>query len=204
MADMQTSMIKIGALVISIILHEIAHGYVAYRLGDPTARDAKRLTLNPLAHIDLFGSIILPLFLVITKSSVLLGWAKPVPFNPGYFRDPKKGIMLVGVAGPATNLLLAVIAAALIRLMPFLPGGVILFLFYMCVVNVMLAMFNLIPIPPLDGSRVVIGLLPPHAVRQYLSIERYGFLIIFGLLYLGLFDAVVLPISQSLLVLLLG
>ena len=201
---MQNKIMQIAALVLSIILHEVAHGYAAYRLGDPTARNARRLTLNPLAHIDPFGSIILPLFLVITGSPVLLGWAKPVPFNPGYFRDPKKGIMLVGAAGPATNLLLAAIAAALIRLMPFLPYGVLFFLLSLCIVNVVLALFNMIPIPPLDGSRVVTGFLPSHLVRQYLSIERYGFLIVFGLLYLGLFQSIILPIANTLLVLLLG
>ena len=105
--------VRIAALVFSIILHEVAHGYVAYRLGDPTARDAHRLTLNPLAHIDLMGSIILPLLLILAKSPVLLGWAKPVPFNPRYFRNVKKGVMLVGLAGPASNLVLAVLAGVI-------------------------------------------------------------------------------------------
>ena len=194
--------IKIVALVFSIIIHEVAHGYAAYRLGDPTARDANRLTLNPLAHIDLMGSVLLPLFLILIKSPILLGWAKPVPFNPGYFRDVKKGIMIVGLAGPASNLLLAAIVGTIIRIFPF-EGIIGLFLVYTCIINVVLAIFNLIPIPPLDGSRVAIGFLPSHLVPAYLRLERYGFLIIFGLLWLGVLDYILGPIAGLLLRLLL-
>lgn len=194
--------IKIVALVFSIIIHEVAHGYAAYRLGDPTARDANRLTLNPLAHIDLMGSVLLPLFLILIKSPILLGWAKPVPFNPGYFRDVKKGIMIVGLAGPASNLILAAIVGTIIRIFPF-EGIIGLFLVYACIINVVLAIFNLIPIPPLDGSRVAIGFLPSHLVPGYLRLERYGFLIIFGLLWLGVLDYILGPIAGLLLRLLL-
>ena len=194
--------IRIVALVFSIIIHEVAHGYVAYRLGDPTARNANRLTLNPLPHIDLMGSILLPLFLIIAKSPVLLGWAKPVPFDPRYFRDVNKGVMLVGLAGPVSNLILAAIAGILFQVFHF--GGIAgLFLVHVCLINVILAVFNLIPIPPLDGSRVVIGFLPPHMVRGYLSLERYGFIIIFGLLYLGVLDRILYPIANLILQVLL-
>ena len=186
---------RLTALVVSIILHEVAHGYVAYRLGDPTARDAKRLTLNPLAHIDPIGSVVLPLFLVITHSPVLFGWAKPVPYNPGYFRDFKKGTMLVGAAGPVTNLILAAICAVLFRL--FTPQGILgFFLLQACDINVVLAVFNLIPIPPLDGSRIVMGLLPDELIPGYLSIERFGFIVIFALLYFNVLDYVLVPVVR--------
>ena len=195
---MELIIIKLAVLVLSIVFHEVAHGYAAYRLGDPTARDAKRLTLNPLAHIDPVGSVLLPLILVFTNSSMLFGWAKPVPFNPGYFRDVKKGMMIVGAAGPVTNLILAAIAGALLHLLS--PYGVIgLFLKHLCIINVILAVFNLIPIPPLDGSRIVIGFLPSHWARSYLRLERFGFFIIFGLLWLGVLDLVIWPPASLLL-----
>jgi len=195
--------IRLMVLVFSIVFHEVAHGYAAYRLGDPTARDANRLTLNPLAHIDPMGSVLLPLILVFTNSPMLFGWAKPVPFSPGYFRDVKKGTMIVGAAGPAANLILAAIAGALFRL--FSPHGVIgIFLMHACIINVILAVFNLIPIPPLDGSRIVIGFLPSDLARSYLRLERFGFLIIFGLLWLGALDHVIWPLARVLLRFLLG
>lgn len=194
--------IRLVTLYLAIVLHEVAHGYAAYRLGDPTAKDAKRLTLNPLAHIDLFGSILLPVMLVMTHSPVLLGWAKPVPFDPAYFRDVKKGTMIVGAAGPVTNMILALVAGIVFRL--FTPAGIIgLFLVHLCIINVILAVFNLIPIPPLDGSRVVMGFLPSRLVPGYLRLERFGFLIIFGLLWLGVLDYVIWPIASALLRLLL-
>ena len=147
-------------------------------------------------------SILLPLILVFTNSPVLLGWAKPVPFNPSYFRNPKKGMMIVGAAGPAANLALATVAAIVFRL--FTPGGIVgFFLVHVVIINVILALFNLIPIPPLDGSRVVAGFLPPDLTRSYLKLERFGFLIIFGLLWLGALDKVVWPLADGLLRLLL-
>jgi Zn-dependent protease len=191
-----TIVIQIVVLVFSVILHEVAHGYAAWRLGDPTARMARRMTLNPLAHIDPFGSVLLPLLLAVTHSPVLFGWAKPVPVNPGYFRDPRRGMMIVGAAGPLTNLLIAAVAAAVYRLAGMPEGLIGGFLVYGCVINIFLALFNALPIPPLDGSRVALGLMPDQWVGPYLKLERFGFLIIFALLWLGLTDYLVVPLFR--------
>ena len=196
--------IKLVALGFSIILHEVAHGYAAYRMGDPTAAYSNRLTLNPIAHIDLFGSIILPVILIVTGSPVLLGWAKPVPINPYYFRDLKRGVMITGGAGPLTNFALALIAGLLFQLANPFSEVVGWFLAYFCATNVALGVFNLIPIPPLDGSRVVYGLLPRGMDDRYLSIERYGIFILFALLWAGLLDWIIYPVSMSILRLMLG
>lgn len=196
--------IKLAALVMAVVLHEVAHGYAAWRLGDPTARMANRLTLNPLAHLDPVGSVILPLILVVTGSPVLFGWAKPVPFNPWYFRDPRKGIMLVGAAGPLTNFAVALASGLLFRVVTPWSAVLGLFLAYLCGTNVVLGVFNLIPIPPLDGSRVLLGLLPRELAGRYLKLERYGFLIIFLLLWLGVLDRILGPLAELLLGSLLG
>jgi len=191
--------VKFIALILAVVIHEFAHGYAAYLLGDPTAKRAHRLTLNPLAHLDLFGSVILPLVLVFTGSPVLLGWAKPVPFNPGYFRDPRRGIMIVGAAGPLMNFLAALLSAAVFHFVGALSHLVALFFFFFCATNLILGIFNLIPIPPLDGSRIVMGFLPDDLVPAYLRLESFGFIIIFVLLWLGVLDYVVSPIYQFLL-----
>jgi len=198
-------LIMFAAFIFSIILHEVAHGYAAYRLGDPTAKFSNRITLNPLAHIDLVGSILLPLALLFSHSPVVLGWAKPVPFNPYYFRDRRKGIMIVGAAGPLTNFCLALVTALLFRLvMPWGGEAVALFLAYFCVTNVALGVFNMVPVPPLDGSRVLYGLLRGEWLERYMRLEPYGFIIIFALLWLGVLDLVMGPIARALLQLLLG
>ncbi|MEA3266233.1 MAG: site-2 protease family protein [Candidatus Fermentibacteria bacterium] len=178
----------------SVVCHEIAHGYTAFRLGDPTASRMGRLSFNPIVHIDLFGTIILPAMLIFMKSPFLFAWAKPVPVNPAYFRDPKKGMMLVALAGPATNLAIALVLSALL----FAAGGILpAFLSrtfaYVSVINVMLMVFNLLPIPPLDGSRIVANFLKPKALWSYMKLERFGMFIVFGLLFTGVISSILYP-----------
>lgn len=201
---MEVLIIQLFALFLAIVPHEVAHGYVAWKLGDPTARQARRLTLNPLAHIDPFGSIILPLMLLWMHSPVLFGWAKPVPFNPAYFRDPRRGIMLVGAAGPLANFVLASLTALLYRALALPDGIFAAFLGYLCITNVFLGIFNLIPIPPLDGSRVVMGFLSAEGLRFYQRLEPFGFFIIIALLWLDALDRVVAPAAFFLFRLLMG
>ncbi len=178
----------------SVICHEIAHGYTAYRQGDPTAYRMGRLTFNPLPHIDIFGTIILPVLLTIMGSSVLLAWARPVPVDPRYFRRPRTGMMWVSIAGPGTNLLLAGVFAAVAHLASgFAPGFVLRALASTALINVVLTVFNLFPVPPLDGSRIVAKFLRGPMLMRYLSIEPYGMFIVFGLLYLGVFSKVADP-----------
>lgn len=184
--------LQIIILFFSVIIHEVAHGYVALRKGDPTAKYSGRLTLNPLPHIDIFGTIILPLLLIIGHSRVLIAWAKPVPINPYNFRDPKRDMMIVGAAGPISNIGIAVALSILFRLgLAYTFVGQ--FLAFGIAINLILALFNLVPIPPLDGSRIVQGFLSHEAAAKYMMLERFGFLIIFFLLYAGLFK-LLLPI----------
>jgi len=193
-------------LVFSVVFHEVAHGKVALWKGDTTARDAGRLTLNPLSHIDIFGTILFPLFLIITGQRFLFGWAKPVPVNPMRFKDPKKDMAMVGLAGPVSNFLLALLAGFLLRL--FIKYGanhvLIQTLYFAVMINLVLTFFNLIPIPPLDGSRIVMALLPDELAEQYNSIGRYGFIIIFALFFLGAFRYILFPIVNVFLVLIIG
>jgi len=187
--------ISIVVFIVVIVFHELAHGYVAYRLGDPTARDAGRLTLNPLAHMDPVGTIVLPALLIISHSPVIFGWAKPVPVNPYNFKDPRKGMLLTSLAGPGANLVLAVIFAMVFKLALFPPYSVVWrFCLSGVIISLVLGLFNLIPIPPLDGAGIVFALLPPKLLRHLTWLYRYGFLVLIGLLYLGLFDKVILPL----------
>lgn len=157
---MTTSFIfGLAVLIISVVLHEVAHGYVAESLGDPTARLAGRLTLNPIKHLDPFGSVILPLLLSLSGTGVVFGWAKPVPYNPYNLRAGRWGPALVALAGPASNLALVVVFALLFRLLPLAPAMAEL-IALIVLVNLSLAFFNLVPIPPLDGSKILFAILP--------------------------------------------
>lgn len=167
-------------------MHEIAHGLVAERLGDPTARIQKRLTLNPIPHIDPLMSIVFPLFLILSHFPIVFGSAKPVPIDPYNLKDPKKGMGLIGVAGPITNLLIAIILSLLARLIIQFDASSIFItvLGRGAQLNIMLALFNLIPIPPLDGGRVAVALLPDKYSDALASIENFGiFIIVFLLLF---------------------
>jgi len=185
--------VSFSLLLVSMTVHEFAHGLTAYKLGDSTARFSGRLTLNPLAHIDFFWTILLPLVLFLSSSgSFVFGAAKPVPINYYALKNPKRDIIWIGLSGPAANILLAFIAAQFLKYFS-LPGVTTYLVFNLVLINVILALFNLIPIPPLDGSRVLMGLLPDELSRYYAGLERYGFIILFILIWLGAFDHFLWP-----------
>jgi len=177
-------------LIFSVIIHEIAHGSVAYYLGDPTAKYAGRLTLNPLKHLDPVGSVIVPVFLALmaqlTGGGIIFGWAKPVPINPYNFRDQKYGSLKVALAGPLSNLSVAVVFGLALRFIPQLvsiPGLVVVFS-YIIYINILLAIFNLIPIPPLDGSHILFAFIPHRAREIKLFMRQFGiFLLLFIILF---------------------
>jgi Zn-dependent protease len=171
-------------LLYSVILHELAHGWVAWRLGDPTAKMAGRLSLNPLKHLDPIGTLMLFI--------LGFGWAKPVPVNFARLSNGSKGVIMVSAAGILTNMALAFFAIFVQRLLAVpLSGKLGVMLYYMAQINIILAAFNLIPIPPLDGSKILMGAAPGHIRESLLRIEPYGFFIIIGLLYFGILDPVI-------------
>lgn len=182
--------IRVVVLLLAIVVHEVAHGYVAETRGDPTARQLGRLTLNPIPHIDIFGSIIIPGFLILTGSPFIIGWAKPVPIDIRRFRDPLRDFAITAVAGPGSNIAQMIIYVLLFRAGDALgwPNWIMFLALTGAGINLFLAVFNLIPIPPLDGSRLVAAGLPTRLAVQYLGIERFGFIIIFLLLFIGAFD----------------
>lgn len=189
------AILNIVILLFSIIIHEISHGFAALKLGDPTAKLNNRLTFNPIPHIDIVGTLVLPVMLVLIKAPFLFGWAKPVPVNPMNFRNPKRDMMLSSVAGPASNLALAVLFAVLYRVSMFFTGRSIFTqgFEYGTAINVLLFCFNLLPIPPLDGSKVLLFFLPDSAAGAFARVERFGFLIIFGLFFLGVLGKILYP-----------
>ena len=178
----------------ALTIHEFSHGYVADRLGDPTARNMGRLTLNPIKHIDPLGV----LAFIIMK----IGWAKPVPVDPRYFKNPLRDMLWVALAGPAANLMTAIAsglaAQLLVFVSPVLPHFLLWPLAQMIAasiwINIMLAVFNLLPIPPLDGSKVLMGLLPPQQAASFAKLEPFGFIILLGLFYTGILQKVIMPI----------
>ena len=175
-------------LIFAITFHEAAHGFVAHRLGDDTAWQLGRVSFNPLRHIDPFGTLMLPALLLFTGSPFLFGYAKPVPVNFRALRDPRIGMILVALAGPATNILLALIAAAAFHLLPVLPANAQQWAFdnlkNALLINVVLAVFNMMPIPPLDGGRVAVGILPRALAIPLARLEPFGMLILIAILIL--------------------
>ena len=184
-------------VIFAITVHEVAHGWVAKKYGDNTASSLGRLTLNPIKHIDLFGTIILPGLLLVTGTGFIFGWAKPVPVDPRNFKNPLKDMAIVALAGPVSNLLMAVFWALITRLGVSIGAGaeyISLPLIYTGVagisINLVLALINLLPIPPLDGSRILTGMLPNYWAWQYNRLERYGFIILLLLLYTKLLGVI--------------
>ncbi|MFA5155372.1 MAG: site-2 protease family protein [Patescibacteria group bacterium] len=176
---------QIIVLIFSAVAHEYMHGWAAFHLGDSTAKDAGRLTLNPLAHLEWFGSFFLPLFMVLTQMPFVFGWAKPVPYNPYNLRDRKYGDAKVAVAGPLTNLIIAVFFGLFLRFFPIFNltfAGLLAVIIY---INLILAVFNLVPLPPLDGSKILAVFLPEHLRARYLAVDRFGFVLIILLVMLA-------------------
>jgi Zn-dependent protease len=197
--DIATIIISLFVVLFAITIHEASHGWAAYKMGDPTAHALGRITLNPIAHIDPIGTILLPVILVIMGAPPF-GWAKPVPVNPLNLRNPKRDNLLISAAGPLSNLSVALVAFILLQMLklsnpdallmrggaPSLGNGLFLILYYTILINVILAVFNLIPIPPLDGSGILEGLISEEAAEKYEQIRPYGFFILILLIMTGI------------------
>jgi len=200
---MERLLLVLPILLFSVVVHECAHGLAAERSGDPTARLLGRITLNPLPHIDPIGSILVPLLLVLTPGGFFIAWAKPVPVNPNNFRNPRRDDIIVSVAGPASNFLLSLAFALVLvvvhwivpfdSLPPKLAQNLVRLFDYGIFINLLLAFFNLIPVPPLDGSHILENLLPPEAAYSYRKIRPYGFIILLLMIYFRLTIVIYLP-----------
>lgn len=191
---------EILVLFFSVIVHEISHGVTAERLGDPTARLAGRITLNPLKHIDPFGSVILPLLLALPalfgQPAFIFGWAKPVPYNPNVLKNPRSGAGQIAAAGPISNILLAIVFGLMVRTID--PASPLSLLFEIIIyINILLAVFNLLPLPPLDGSKVLFALLPATERSSQITrfLERYGFVILLAIIFFG--GGILFPIVRT-------
>jgi Zn-dependent protease len=189
--------VSFGVLLLSLTIHEAAHAWTADKLGDPTARALGRVSLNPLVHIDWIGTVLLPLIAILSRLP-LIGWAKPVPVMLRNLRHPRRDFMIVAAAGPISNLLQAVVFAVVLRAVwdPDAPDGPGLFaqvLRLAVYINLLLAFFNLIPVPPLDGGNVMLGLLPPNLAAVYDNLRNYGFIILYALMFTGAASAFIMP-----------
>jgi Zn-dependent protease len=193
-------------LLLALTVHEAAHAWAASRLGDPTARLQGRLSLNPLVHIDPIGTVVLPL-LAMTTGVPILGWARPVPVDGRYLKNFRRDFMWIALAGPASNVLLAILASLMLRTVPLMPvsvGAIAVveplyqFASVFFLINITLAVFNMIPVPPLDGSNVVAALLPPSLARQWDQIRQYGIFILYGLMFSGVLGTLIGPPSRFL------
>ncbi len=199
---METFIFQILILIFSVVVHEVSHGYVAEYLGDPTARQAGRLTLNPIKHLDLFGSFIIPISMwFLSRGSMVFGWAKPVPYNPYNLRDPVSGGAKIAAAGPISNFSIAIIFSVAFRILYATnPSSVILLQSFMAIVqvNLLLAVFNLVPIPPLDGSKLLPAILPRNetSARIFHVLEQNGFILIIIFLFFGF--QLIQPIIEAL------
>lgn len=196
--------LSIPAILIAIIFHELAHGYIAYVLGDNTAKDLGRLTLNPIKHIDPFGLLAMILF--------KFGWAKPVPVNPNNFKDPNKGMFFVSLAGPFSNFVIAILATLILKIITLLSSNIneyiLIIFYYMIWFNIMLGVFNLVPLPPLDGSKIVMSLFPEKFSNFMMKNERYFYIVTLLLIGSNVVSKIIGPIikvlSESLLYFVLG
>lgn len=199
---MEIIIFQIIVLIFSAIIHEYMHGWMADRLGDATAKNAGRLTLNPIPHIDLFGSILLPFILVITGAGFVFGWAKPVPFNPYNLSDKKYGSAKVAIAGPLGNFITAMFFGLILRLAPLSNEMLINALAIIVYINLLLMIFNLIPIPPLDGSKVIAPFLPHNLQVKFAEMEKYGMILVLIFVMFGF--TIILPIINLLFKLIVG
>ena len=210
--------ISLFVLLFAITVHEAAHGWAAKRIGDPTAYDLGRVSLNPLVHVDPIGTVVLPLMLVLIGAPAF-GWAKPVPVNPYNLRHPRRDNLIISAAGPAANFLTSFAAMILLLVLKFsVPGvraflqspalfrailpqgfyplqGLALILYFAVIINIYLAVFNMIPVPPLDGSGILLGVLSEKAAARYDKLRPYGFFIVLALLYLNVLDIIILPLN---------